>query len=328
MKQLYAVLLGLFLAVAPIASMAADSNEIVLSRDNTVVLNTQVDDLSTAKVIAEARKLDASLKSGYPIVLVLYTPGGSIQSGLELSEALKALNRPVQTLTIFAASMGFQIAQQLDQRNILQYGVLMSHKAFGGFEGEFGGDGISQLDSRYGFWLKRIKAMDEQTVARTKGKQSMKSYRAAYENELWLSGNEAVSQGYADKVVSARCDASLSGTRVEEILFLGMTFRLKFSECPLITAPLEIDVVMHTNVGAMPMNEFLQKGGLMQTECPVSESRGYYESVYGPPQQQTTKQVVCALDKTLTVEKIQAEKSKISQKYTLGNRKHEVILKP
>jgi ATP-dependent Clp protease protease subunit len=308
--------------------MGADSSSIILSKDNTIVLSSPVDDMSAAKVIQEARQLDASLKSGYPIVLVLNTPGGSIQAGLELIEALKSLNRPVQTLTIFAASMGFQIAQHLDQRNIIQYGVLMSHKAFGGFEGEFGGDGLSQLDSRYGFWLKRIKTMDEQAVKRTKGKQTLKSYRAAYENELWLSGEESVSQGYADKVVNARCDSSLNGSRFEEVSFFGMTFKIEFSTCPLITAPLNISVMVHTSAGAIPMSEFLQKGGLMGVECPQSTYSSYSSSVYGPVSASEPKQVLCALDKNLTVEKIQAEKAKISQEYTMGSKKRTVVLKP
>ncbi|HXF90725.1 MAG TPA: hypothetical protein VNJ29_02210, partial [Candidatus Nitrosotenuis sp.] len=231
-----------------------------------------------------------------------------------------------------AASMGFQIVQHLDQRDILRYGVLMSHKAFGGFEGEFGGDGLSQIDSRYGFWLKRIRQMDEQTVKRTGGKQTLKSYRAAYENELWLTGEESVANGYADKVVTARCDASLNGTHIEEINFFGVTFRLKFSDCPLVTAPLEVSAFIHTNLGAIEMGEFLTKGGLMQTECPPSEYGNNYHArydrdIYGP-QEQKKQAVMCALDKNLTIEKIQSEKEKLLAKYTLSNFKRTVVLKP
>lgn len=327
MKKVILTIATLCLVLAANVSVAKEAKqEMVLSKDNTLVLNDVVDDMNVARVIAEARKMDASLKSGYPIVLFMNTPGGSIQAGIELIEALKSLNRPVITLTMFSASMGFQIVQHLGQRNILDYGVLMSHKAFGGFKGEFGGEGLSQIDSRYGFWLRRLKMMDEQTVKRSGGKQTLKSYRTAYENELWLNGPEAVEEGYADKMVTARCDTSLSGTRTVEIPFFGMTFQIKFSDCPLITAPLEITILVHTNVGAIALNEFLQKGGLMGVDCPPSEYNGYYYSQQnvpvGPPA--PTRQIVCSLDKTLTVEKINEEKEKVYQKYILGNKKKDI----
>lgn len=337
-KLLLTITLALVLA-AP-SSMAGDGasknskdseKNLVLSKDNTIVLSSAIDDMSTAQVISKARQLDSELESGYPIILVLNTPGGSIQAGIEMIEALRSLNRPVKTLTIFAASMGFQTVQHLGERYILNYGVLMSHKAHGGFEGEFA-DGVSQLDSRYGFWLRRLKMMDEQTVKRTNGKQTLQSYRSAYQNELWLNGQEAVSGGYADKVISARCDSSLNGVRVQEVSFLGMTFRVSFSECPLITAPLDIAALVHTNVGAIPLSDFLTRGGLMQTECPQPDYSSSSSSSwlgYGPPQPaEPKKQVICALDRTLTVEKIQQEKDKLMSKYSLGGKKTEISIKP
>jgi len=234
-----------------------------LTKDNTAVLMGVVDDASVSDVMQQIQRLDSSLKSGYPINLVLYTPGGSIQAGLELIEYLKSVNRPINTVTMFAASMGFQIAQNLGNRYILQTGVLMSHKAAGGFSGEFG-DGNSQIDSRYGLWMARVLEMDQATVARTKGKQTLKSYRAAYQNELWLTGAQAVEGGYADKVISAKCDKSLSGTRAQKIeLFGGMiTIHVVYSECPLNTNPLSVQVELPTNKGLMKYEDFLAKGGV------------------------------------------------------------------
>ena len=112
--------------------------------------------------------MDASLKSGYPIYLFLNTPGGSIQAGLELIEGLNGINRPIHTVTLFAASMGWQLVQHLGTRYVLKYGVLMSHKARGQFSGEFGG-GASQMDARYGLWLKRVHIME--TLQYTRGKK-------------------------------------------------------------------------------------------------------------------------------------------------------------
>lgn len=261
MKFMLSILATLSLMLASPAQAKSELPVLKLTKDNTAVLFGVVDSQSVSNVMQQIQKLDSSLKSGYPINLVLYTPGGSIQDGLELIEYLKSVNRPINTVTVFAASMGFQIAQNLGKRYILQNGVLMSHKAAGGFEGEFG-DGNSQIDSRYGLWMDRVREMDQQTVSRTNGKQTLKSYRDAYQNELWLTGTKAVGGGYADTVVSAACDKSLAGTRQEHIDIMGFGINIVYSECPLNTNPLSFEVELPTNKGIMKHSEFLAKGGV------------------------------------------------------------------
>lgn len=247
-----------------------------LTKDNMAVLFGAVDGASVSDLMQQIQKLDSSLKSGYPINLVLYTPGGSIQDGLELIESLKSINRPINTVVIFAASMGFQIVQNLGNRYILANGVLMSHKAFGGFSGEFG-DGNSQIDSRYKLWMSRMLEMDQQTVKRTKGKQTLKSYRNAYQNELWLTGKQAVNDGYADRVITASCDKTLSGTRSNKVEIFGLVANIVYSECPLNTNPLYIEVEIPTNKGTMTFKDFLIKGGVFVKDMKDFVGGSYYD---------------------------------------------------
>ncbi len=262
MKFMLSVLTALMMTLAiPAQAKKSELPVLKLTKDNTAVLFGVVDSTSVSDVMQQIQKLDSSLKSGYAINLVLYTPGGSIQDGLELIEYLKSVNRPINTVTVFAASMGFQIAQNLGQRYILQNGVLMSHKAAGGFEGEFG-DGNSQIDARYGLWMSRILELDQQTVARTKGKQTLKSYRSAYQNELWLTGEQSIKGGYADRVISASCDKSLNGQRTQHLDFFGLGINVNYSECPLNTNPLSIEIEIPTNKGVMKHADFLAKGGV------------------------------------------------------------------
>lgn len=157
----------LILLLFTITMSTVFAKEIVLTKDNSVVLNGAFTGKSVSNLIGEIQKLDAELKSGYPIYLFLNTPGGSIQAGLELFEFIKGVNRPIHTITLFAASMGFQTVQHLGKRYVLEYGVLMSHKAYGGFEGEFGGE-TSQIDSQYGLWLRRLKMMDQKNRRKNK----------------------------------------------------------------------------------------------------------------------------------------------------------------
>ena len=208
---------------------------------------------------------------------------------------------------MFAASMGFQIAQNMEERLITSGGVLMSHKAKGGIQGEFGGSGKSQLDRRYDFWLKRLDILDRQTVLRTKGKQTLKSYQDSYENELWLTGSDAVSQGYADRVVSARCGKSLDGSTIQTINFMGLQFKITFSKCPLQIAPEDVAVNIKTNKGLIPLDKFLGDGGILGVDCSIAKGR--FTST-GP------ESITCPLDRSLTMEKIEFEKQKALYKYS------------
>lgn len=226
------LLLFTLLSLMSLTSFAA--TKIVLSQNNHVLLHGAVTGSSVAPVMIRLQELDNNTKA--PLYLVLNTPGGSIFDGLELITFAKSIRRPVHTINIFSASMGFQIAQQLGNRYVTEFGELMSHKARGGIEGEFPG----QLDSRYAHILTFINDMDAHTVARTKGKQTLKSYRDLYENEYWAKGSKAVADGFADDVVNVQCDASLNGTETRKTQFGPFVINLVFSKCPMITMPLDI----------------------------------------------------------------------------------------
>lgn len=305
------IIVGLVLAIVVaglVAFSPASANEeaksaIVLKKNNTIIFNQEFDDLSVAKATAEAYAMDAQLSKGEPIYLIMNSPGGSIISGLELIANLNALGRKVNTITLFAASMGFQTVQGLGDRLIVSNGTLMSHRGFasGGFSGEFGGKEKSQLTNRYEYWLTKIRTLDEQTVSRTKGKQTLESYQDAYENELWIDGQDAVNAGYADAVVSPRCDKSLSGVRDQVIDYMGMEIVLHFSECPLITGPLGYEVLIVTTQGTkVSLQDFIKLGGQFGNSC-VSQN--------------ITQ--LCPKDVTLTLEKIEQMKKEAVNKFKI-----------
>lgn len=240
---LMGILLTTTLALSPLAfgKKASQSNKIVLNSQNAIALTGEINGELVADAIQKMQSLD-QLPTDKPIYLYIYSPGGSIQDGLELIEAASGLRRPVHTITSFAASMAFQTVQQLGERYILKSGVLMSHRAAGQFQGSFGGARPSQIDSRYGFWSQRIHEMDEKTVERTKGRQTLESYLKAYRDEVWLTGPQSVDQGYADKIVNVQCDSTLVGTHQKSVSFFGMQISFEVSNCPLVTSPLNVRV--------------------------------------------------------------------------------------
>lgn len=318
----YLVLTALLAAVAMLtvkttqfttaaASQEEKSKVIVLSKSNLVVLNEEVTGESAGRVVSEAKELDAdkSIKgklgfsSKEPIYVFLFTPGGSIQSGLEMIEGLKGINRPVHTVTSFAASMGFQIAQNLGDRLILQSGVMMSHMAAGGAEGYFNGTADSQLRRRLALWESRIKELDEQTVKRTKGKQTMESYLKSYSPELWLTGSQSVESGYSDTIVTVRCDKTLDGYTTHSILLMGLIpVSYDLSDCPLNSTPTNVRVAVDTNKGRMTLQDFQSKAGGFGVTC--------YQLAM------LDNQKVCATETALTIEKLNSAKSLLLDRYT------------
>ncbi len=247
--------------------------EITLTSDNTINFNSVFTDEAVTEAEVALKKLDSTLPSGYPIFMALYTPGGSITAGLDLYTFIKSINRPVHTITLFAASMGFQTVQQLGQRYITSTGILMAHKAKGGFEGEFG-SGTSQVDSRYGLWLRLVEELDQQAIKRSGGHYNTETFRAAVTPELWLNGKEAVKVGLADEVAIVKCDNGLMNSFVVKqaaTLFGNVTVR--FSGCPLITSPISIGFDILTNQGVMDYKDFLVKGGRLAAKEDEKEKK-------------------------------------------------------
>jgi len=174
---------------------------------------------------------------------------------------------------------------------------MMSHQGTGEFSGQFGGYEPSQAYNRYRIWAQRLKEMDERTVSRSGGKQTLESYQKAYNHELWVTGPEAVSQGYADRVVKLRCDDSLAGSTTHELEFMGIPVAYDMDNCPINTSPRNVRVELRTNKGTMSVTDFRSGkgsfGALCLQEAVIDNTR------------------LCALDTTLSYEKL----SEIKQKF-------------
>ena len=226
-----------------VGSTAFAGDTIVLTKDNSITINDAIYEDTVANLINKAKELDSRIKSSDPIYLVLNTPGGEIDAGLEMIENLVSLRRPVHTISIFSASMGFQTVQGLGNRYVLKNGTLMSHRATGGFFGQMPGS----LGTRYQYYLKRVLRLDANAVKRSKGKLTAQSYARLIADEYWCDGQDCVNQGVADAVVNAQCDKSLAGTNEKSIMqdiYMGHTVEIKaeYDNCPLNTNALKYNI--------------------------------------------------------------------------------------
>lgn len=233
------------LAMLLLFSVTAFGEVVDLNVNNTVNLNDGVSASSVTEAIMSLSKLETNQE---PIIyLVINSPGGSVFDGLDLIQYLKGYKKPIKSISIFSASMGFQIAQgNLGERLVTNTGILMSHPMSGYEGGEFG-EGLS-VDNRNNYLKQIITTMDNSVVSRTGGKQTLESYRKAYDNELWTTGQSAVDAGYADKVVDLSCAANLSSS-IKSTLSryyldgpLSLEIKFDMSNCPLSTSVLRYQI--------------------------------------------------------------------------------------
>lgn len=212
----------------------ANAVDIVLTERNSVSFNQPFTGEYVAKKQLEVLSKNNMLARSEPIYLVMDTPGGSVVAGLSFIDSLKSLKRPVHTITLFAASMGYQVVQELGTRYITPSGTLMSHRgAINGIGGQIPGE----LNSRIGYIQGLLEQMNKKAAARIKS--DLKSYQDSIVNELWLFGQNAVDAKNADAVANVTCDKKLvEGTYTQQFNSIFGSAEVVFSKCPLISGPI------------------------------------------------------------------------------------------
>ena len=240
-KLLVTTMLSFGLSASAAAPAAKDgtlttlkNGTLILSDRNTVAMRMAFTADSVSSVVAQVLKKDKSLNKGEPIYLVLDTPGGSVGAGLDLIEALTGLDREIRTVTTFAASMGFITAQSLGKRYITETGVLMSHRARGGVQGQIPGE----LNVRAAFWTNYLKETDRR-VAKRLGITADQLLVTHYD-EWWISGSQSIALKAADEVIKVRCGQSLDGSYTQIVKTMFGNLKVEFSKCPLIKSPISI----------------------------------------------------------------------------------------
>ena len=229
-----------------------NNNKIIkLEKANTVVLRGAVSATSVAQVQAEFLKVFRNTPRNVPIYLVLDTPGGSVFAGLDLIGFIKSSGRKVHTITLFAASMGFQIAQNLNTRYIVANGTLMSHRAAGGLKGQFDGE----IESRYKMVKRTIDRLDH--IASNRLKINVLDYKSLIKDEYWVHGFDSVNENAADEIIGVKCGDSMMGTRVVNVRTFFGTAKITLSECPLIKGPLDVNFGNMSEENALEISEVI-----------------------------------------------------------------------
>lgn len=235
MLKLLSTLACTFMPMLCEASPATTPGDIVLTTTNSYTFRGEVTGESISKAEAELVRLNKDRASAtYPLYLVLDSPGGSIYAGLSFIEFLQTIPN-LNTITIFAASMASGIVEATPgKRYITRVGILMFHRAKGGFQGQFE---QGEIESELKLWQSIVLTMEQASADRIG--ISLAAYKAHAMVEWWLLGREAVQEGAADQVVRIKCTQRLiDSTATETIEGLFTSQDVKYSKCPLFQAPL------------------------------------------------------------------------------------------
>ena len=208
---------------------------IVLTPDNHVTLTGEVDTRSVSVFLQNF----LSLKNSRRIVYIS-SPGGSVMDGMHLITVVRDAKDADPTMRVScyvdeAASMAFAIVQGIcDERHGGLTSTMMQHQASYGVQGS-----DNQIASRLKMISSVLKILD--------GLQAMRigitpeELRRRSADEWWTVGMEAVNSKVLDRLTAITCTPALTAsTRVEKFNGMFGAFKVVFSNCPLIQAPLEI----------------------------------------------------------------------------------------
>ena len=219
-----------------ISSAASAVSPVVLSKDNFVKLTGPVTDDSSSKFIS-----DLLLQQGKRAITVyIDSPGGSVIAGAQIVQTVRNLKASNSKLRIRcyaanAASMAFVVLQSIcDQRFVGEVSALMQHQAtfsVGGRTGEV--TARVSLITSYLNWMDAIQAVRLGI--------SIRELRARTVDEWWMLGNEAIKSKAADAIVPILCTPALvKSTHVETLQNLFFKAEITWSDCPLVSSPLEV----------------------------------------------------------------------------------------
>jgi ATP-dependent Clp protease protease subunit len=177
----------------------------VLLKARRIFLSDAVDGDSAKDVIRKLWYLELS-EPGKPILFVINSPGGSVDSGFAIWDQIKMITSPVTTLiTGLAASMGsvLSLSAAPGKRFATANSRIMIHQP--SINGVIRGQ-ATDLDIQAKEILKTRKALVDLYVKST-GKDE-KIIEKAIDRDSWMSAKEAMEFGLLDKIVSSYKDIS------------------------------------------------------------------------------------------------------------------------
>ena len=170
-----------------------------LLNDRIIMLSDEVNDATASLVVAQLLYLEGQ-DPDKDIHLYINSPGGSITSGMAIYDTMQYIKCDVSTICMgMAASMGAFLLSSgaKGKRYVLPNAEVMIHQPLGGAKGQ-ATEILIAADH-----IKRTKDRLNKILAENTGK-SVEEIFADTERDNWLTAEEAVAYGIADKIIEKR----------------------------------------------------------------------------------------------------------------------------
>lgn len=170
-----------------------------LLKDRIVMLDTAVTEQSASLIVSQLLFLESEMPSK-SISLYINSPGGSVTAGMAIYDTMQFIKPDVHTIVIGqACSMGSLLATAgaKGHRKILPNARHMIHQPLGGMQGQ-----ASDVEIQANELVRWKKVLTEIYVKHT-GK-SFEELEKDMDRDNFMTAEEAVAYGLADKVVESR----------------------------------------------------------------------------------------------------------------------------
>lgn len=167
-----------------------------LLKDRIVFLGTAIDDQIANSVLAQLLFLESE-DPEKDIIMYINSPGGVVNSGLAIYDAMQYVRCDVSTVCVgMCASMASVLlaAGAKGKRYILPHSRVMLHQPHGGVRGQATDIEITARE------MMLIKDMNNAILARHTG-QTEEKIRFDLERDFYMGAKEAIDYGVVDKVV-------------------------------------------------------------------------------------------------------------------------------
>ena len=181
-----------------------------LLKDRIVMLDTEVDEHSSSLIVAQLLFLES--QGNEDINFFINSPGGSVTAGLAIYDTMQFIKPDVATYVVGqAASMGSFLAQAgtAGKRFVLPESRTMIHRVSSGTRGTSGSVHVQELQ-----FEDAVRSMEESkrlnkrlTELYVRHNTAGKQYDELFNTmkfDTFLSAEEAVCYGLADKVITKR----------------------------------------------------------------------------------------------------------------------------
>jgi ATP-dependent Clp protease protease subunit len=172
-----------------------------LLRDRIVMLDTDVNNHSASLIVAQLLFLESE-DPDRDILFYVNSPGGSVTAGMSIYDTMQYIKCDVSTIVMGqACSMGSLLATAgaAGKRYMLPHSRNMIHQPSGGAEGQ-----ATDIEIQAREILKMKRYLTEIYVQHNSAGKTFEQLSADMERDFFMSAEEAVAYGLADKIITKR----------------------------------------------------------------------------------------------------------------------------